>query len=84
MDAYRAWQKLMPKTKHYRSEPILTRDLAGNLLRRTIPEHFDGDCCTRSHFFTGGGEKNKPVPDVEVCPRERAWRTYVILRDGTH
>lgn len=38
---------------------------------------FNEKCCSSAHFI-----ENKPVGDEYVCPREKAWREYVRLRDS--
>lgn len=35
------------------------------------------DCCIEGHWASSG-----PIPDNEVCSRERAWREYVRIRDN--
>lgn len=42
-------------------------------------------CCRFSHFkedLINGAYKHVALPDHLVCPRERAWRRYVRVRDG--
>ena len=59
-----------------------------------IPRNLDGKCCSSTHFhevrtvYTDQAGRTlakvdfEPLPDNEVCARERAWRHYVRLRDG--
>jgi hypothetical protein len=44
--------------------------------------HWDGVCCFSGHYFAGSNHKLVSKEDHDVCPRERAWRKYVRLRDG--
>lgn len=57
---------------------------------RSLRPESGGSCCNVSHFkrpnildnvidqLDGKGE---PLPDADVCERERAWREYVRIRD---
>ena len=45
------------------------------------PQH-GKSCCAGSHFVTVSPMTVEPRRDDDVCPRERAWREYVRLRDG--
>lgn len=46
------------------------------------PKHWDGDCCSNSHFFKNAIGHWVSKPDEDVCKRARAWRIYVRIRDG--
>jgi hypothetical protein len=79
--AFKEWQEHFP-AKHF----IAAREIEvanKHNEKRTIVEraHWDGDCCSSSHFTTDENGNNKPKPDDKVCARERAWRRYVALRD---
>lgn len=50
-----------------------------------IPKHFEGNCCNKSHVYRvyeGFSSREELRPYSEVCARERAWRTYICIRDG--
>ena len=60
-----------------------------------LPTNFLGDCPCSSHTHTvekitqlADGKtrysrSEEPAPDHKVCERERKWRAYVAVRDGT-
>lgn len=80
-EAYRHWQALMPCIDKEPSTTTLVKDLAGNVIRRRVPAHFNGNCCFNSHVIKGTDRVYRHLPDEKVCPRERAWRKYVRIRD---
>lgn len=84
--AFEAWQKLLPTGRRVEATIYLAKDeITKAVSRRRIPEHYEGNCCHNIHFYkTQDGGSLKPLPDDKVCARERAWRTYVIIRDGKH
>ena len=43
-----------------------------------FPKLPGGYCCAFNHTYNDGS----PKPDDQVCARERAWRKYLIIRDG--
>ena len=48
-----------------------------------IAQNFDGACGCYAHAKTIGKERvYVPLPDTEVCTRERRWREYISVRDG--
>lgn len=42
---------------------------------------FRDNCCARSHHYMDELGRWLPKADDQVCPREKAWREYVRLRD---
>lgn len=87
-EAYFAWRNLAPfhgviekQTITYtRTDPPETRTF-------TEPAHYTGNCCAYDHCMEVrgiAGPISVPAPDdhPHVCARERAWRTYVRIRDG--
>ncbi len=84
--AYNLWVSLFPGNEviFKRSKRVVTT--TGTIRDVTIPQHWAGACCTRLTHFKHEQKLNGvlvtvPLPDEQVCARERAWRAYVRLRD---
>ena len=85
LKAYLEWISFRPFHHHISARFIrFTEKELGqeHTITFTEPAHMDGDCCFTSHFVRNAIGENIAKPDQDVCPRERAWRKYVRLRDA--
>ncbi len=92
-EAFIAWAKLMPclivtkSTTVHRPGPLMHKGKYFEHGRNFVDiSHWDGACCEDSHFKavqteSTGVYHSVAKTDAEVCPRERAWRKYIRLRD---
>lgn len=85
--AYRRWVKERPF--HTRIDAgTQTVVIERKATTHILPVHYNGNCCSRSHYYTltqdgkPHPKRGEIKPDSEVCPREQAWRSYVRQRDG--
>lgn len=83
--AFVEWVNTRAKFGHVvkaRNIEIITR--FGDKKAILEPDHFDGECCNRSHVAPDPSDRKifLPKPDSEVCERERTWRKYIRLRDA--
>ena len=83
-EAFNDWVRHRPFKKVIQSQLVFYYDKNGVESSFVEPAHWDGDCCYSRHFYrdAAGGMTWKPKEDHDVCPRERAWRVYVRIRDG--
>ena len=90
-EAYEAWIATFPADKLQ----LLRYTNKRNGWVYTIPKSWDGKCCDDPHvkevnIYAEPHEgmkivvdtKEVQLPDSKVCARERAWRTYISIRDG--
>jgi hypothetical protein len=84
-EAYRKWANLQPGRKNIPARKITYEDPKTRQMKTFVEiAHLEGDCCNGEQHFTKNENFEKiPKPDHAVCPRERAWRQYVRLRDAT-
>lgn len=80
--AFQEWMDLQPREAKIAASIEMRKNMAGQTRRYDLPTHFDGNCCTYSHFTYDLSRLLVALPDNRVCARERAWRRYVAIRDG--
>lgn len=84
--AYLEWVKARPFQFTIAAREVTYIEYQQNNTRQdhmyTEPAHFDGNCCSNSHFYKNAIGDMVERPDEDVCKRERAWRVYVRLRDA--
>lgn len=61
------------------SVPLSNYQLALRAWMALAPAYEGGSCCYEDHYTTD--IMAVPLPDHEVCKRERAWRKYVKERE---
>lgn len=89
-EAYDAWVVLAPYKFIVPAEIRTVKDIVNDRIKGTfaVKSHYDGKCCAdgKKHYKTvqssSGSFVQVSLSFSESCPRERAWRNYVSIRDG--
>lgn len=84
-EAYQAWVDLFPE----KNEGVREHQNGVNKQIYKLPRNYNGDCCEKGlrhheHRMIDGSEHYVAKPDSRVCPRERAWRKYISIRDNVN